>query len=72
MCEETEEVWQSLRHIEKIAGDENPVRPELPDHRHNHVVARKIVVEMQVAQMHAPMSCQGTVLVAEPGDVVIG
>jgi hypothetical protein len=72
LSEETKEVRQSFRHIEKIACDENPMGVELLDHRDNHVVARKILVEMQVAQMHGSAPCQGSVLVTESGDVVVG
>jgi hypothetical protein len=70
--EKSEEVRQSFRHIEQIAGNEDPVGTQVPDHRDDHVVARKVVVEMQVAQVHGSAPCHGSVPVTEPGDVMVG
>ncbi len=40
---------QSIRHVEQVAGDEDPVRAEFADGCDNEIVARLIVVEMEVA-----------------------
>jgi hypothetical protein len=72
LCEKSEQVRQSFRHIKQVAGNENPVGMQITDPRDDQVVARKVLVEMQVAQVHGSAPCQGPVPVAELGDIMVG
>ena len=64
--EKSKHMRQSLRHVEQVAGDKDPVGPELADGGDDEIVPWLIAVEMQVAQMNGPPAGQGAVRIGEP------
>ena len=63
---------KSLRHIEQVAGDEDPVGAEFADGGDDEIVPWLIVVQMQIAQMDGPPAGQGVVHIGKPGNLVCG
>ncbi len=70
--EKSKHMGQSLRHIEQVACNEDPVGLECADGRNDEIVPRLIAVEMQIAQMNGPLAGQGSVSIGEPGNLVCG
>jgi hypothetical protein len=56
---------QPLRHVDQIAGDEDPVGVELVDGGDDAIMPWLIAVEMEVAEMNGPSPCQGAVWIGE-------
>src|SRR4029077_13857068 len=48
--EKSEHVRQSLRHVEQVAGNKDPVGVEFADGGNDEIVSWLIAVEMQIAQ----------------------
>src|SRR5688572_11284365 len=46
--EKSEHVWQSLRYVQQVAGDKDPVGAEFVDGGHDAIVPWLIAVEMQI------------------------
>jgi hypothetical protein len=63
---------QSLRHVEQVAGDEDPVGAEFADGCDDEIMPWLIAVEMQIAQMDGPPAGQGAVHIGEPGNLMCG
>ena len=70
--EKSKHMRQSLRHVEQVAGDKDPVGAEFPDGGNDEIMPWLIAVEMQVAQMNGPPASQGAVHIGEPGNLVCG
>src|SRR5512134_2631434 len=54
--EKSKYMGQSLRHIEQVACNEDPVGLELADGGDDEIMSRLIAVEMQIAQMNGPLA----------------
>jgi hypothetical protein len=65
-------MWQSLRHVEQVAGDKDPVGAEFPDGFDDEIMPWLIAVEMQIGQMDGPLAGQRAVHIGEPGNLVCG
>ncbi len=63
--EKSKDMRQSLRHVEQVAGEEDPVWLEFADGGDDAIVPWLIAVEMQVAQMNGSSPCQGAVRIGE-------
>ena len=63
--EKPKDMRQPLRHVEQVAGDKDPVGPELADGGDDAIVPWQITVKMQVAHMNGPSTGQRAVRVAE-------
>jgi hypothetical protein len=59
-------MWQSLRHVEQVAGDKDPVRFEFANGGNDEIMPWLIAVEMQIAQVDGPPTGQGAVHIGEP------
>ena len=58
VTEESEQMRQTVGHIEQIAGDKNPVRLQLGNRAQKDIVARQVVVKVQVANLDRTPSAQ--------------
>jgi hypothetical protein len=63
--EKSKHMRQSLWHVEQIAGDKDPVGPELANGGDDEIVPWLITVEVQIAQMNGPSACQDAVCIGE-------
>ena len=54
--EKSKHMGQSLRNIEQVARNEDPVGSECADGGNDAIVPRLITVEMQIAQMNGPLA----------------
>ncbi len=54
--EKSKHMGQSLRHIEQVARNEDPIGSECADGGNDEIVPRLIAVEMQIAQMNGPLA----------------
>ena len=70
--EKSKYMRQSLRHVEQVASDKDPVGPEFADGSDDEIVPWHIAVEMQIAQMNGPPAGQGPVYIGESGNLVCG
>jgi len=70
--EKSEQVRQSLWHIEQVAGDKNPVGAKFANGGEDEVMSWLITVEMEIAQMSSPPSSQESMSIGESGNLVCG
>ncbi len=56
--EKSKEMRQAFGDVQQVAGNENPVRLQSFDLAGNRVMAQLVAVEMEIAQMHGPVSRQ--------------
>ncbi len=70
--EKAKQMRQPLRHVQEIAGDEDPVGAEFADGGDDAIVPWLIPIEMQVAQMHGPLAGQGSMHIGQSGNLVYG
>jgi hypothetical protein len=55
VTEESEQMRKTVGHIEQITGDKNPVRPQLGNRAQKDIMARQVIVKVQVANLdHTP------------------
>ncbi|MCG3773422.1 MAG: hypothetical protein JW395_0229 [Nitrospira sp.] len=64
--EKSKHMRQSLRDVEQVAGDKDPVGAELADGCDDAIMPWQITVEMQVAHMNGPATGQEAVRIGEP------
>ncbi len=65
--QKSEQMGQPLRHVEQIAGNEDPIGTEFVDRFDDAVMTGLIAVEMQVAQVHGTATGQRSVRTGEFG-----
>jgi len=70
--EKSKQMGQSLRYIEQVAGDKDPVGAEFPDTCDNEVMSWLIAVKMKIGQMDSPPAGQRSIYIGKPGDLVGG
>ncbi|TKS62026.1 MAG: hypothetical protein EWM73_02877 [Nitrospira sp.] len=70
--EKSKHMRQSLRHVEQVAGDKNPVGAEFADGGDDEIMPWLIAIEMQIAQMNGSPAGQGAVHIGESGNLVCG
>ncbi len=70
--EKSEHVRQSLRYVEQVTGDKNPVGVKPGDGGNDAIVPWLITVEMQIAQMNGPTPGQKSVLIGQSRNLVCG
>ena len=66
--EKTKQVRQTLRDIQQVAGNENPVRLQCSDFVGDQLMAGLVAVEMEIAQMDGPVAGQHPVGKGQAGD----
>ena len=70
--EKSKHMRQSLRHVEQVAGNKDPVGAKFADGGDDEIMPWQIAVEMQIAQMDGPPAGQGAVHIGESGNFVRG
>ena len=68
--EKSKQMRQSLRHIEQVASDKDPIRFEFANGGDDEIMPWLITVEMQIAQMNGSPTGQGTVHIGESGKLL--
>ena len=68
--EKSKQMRKSLRHIEQVAGDKDPIRFEFANGGDDEIMPWLIAVEMQIAQMNGSPTGQGTVHIGESGKLL--
>jgi hypothetical protein len=58
VTEKSEQMRQTVGHIEQIAGDKNPVRPQLGNRAQKDIVARHVIIKVQVANLDRTPTAQ--------------
>lgn len=58
MAQKSEQMRQAVGHIEKIPGDKNPVGPQFRDCLYKHIMARQVIVQVQIADLDGASSLQ--------------
>lgn len=56
--QKSEQMRQAFRHIEKIPGDKNPIGAQFGDRLYEQIMARQVIVEVQVADLDRASSLQ--------------
>ena len=56
--EKSKQMRQSLRYVEQVAGDKNPVGPKFADSGDNEIMSWLIAIQVQIAQMNGSPSGQ--------------
>ena len=58
MTQKPEQMRQAVGHIEKIPGDKNPIGAQFRDRLYEYIMARQVIVQVQVADLDRPSSLQ--------------
>ena len=64
--EKPKDMRQSLRDVDQVAGDKDPVGAEFYDGGDDAIMPWLIAVEVQIAQMNGPVTGQEAVCIGEP------
>jgi hypothetical protein len=70
--EKSEYMRQSLRHVEQVAGNKDPIGAEFANGGDDEIVSRLIAVEMQIAEMNGPPAGQEIVCKGDSGNLMRG
>jgi len=62
---------QTLRYVEQISGDENPIRVKLPHSVDDTIMPRMISVQVQICEMDCATTGQERMWVSEDGHVMM-
>ena len=65
--EKSKHMRQSLRHIEQVPSDKDPVGAKCADGGDDTIMSWLIAIEMQIAEMNGSPASQGAVYIGEPG-----
>ena len=68
----SKQMRQSLRYVEQIAGDKDPVGAKCADGGDDEIMPWLIAIQVQIAQMNGPPTGQGAVHIGESGNFVSG
>ena len=68
--EKSKHMRQSLRHIEQVPSDKDPVGAKCADGGDDEIMPWLIAIKVQIAQVNGPPASQGAVYIGEPGNFV--
>src|SRR5581483_7508595 len=70
--QKAEQVWEAVRNIQQIAGDEDPIGAQSGDRSDDRVMTRSIAVKVEIADLHGPPASERRMGNGEPGDLRLG